>query len=143
MNSAHEPGSRIMSKNRLKNNTESIRIENRPSAPSAQPVASPRAQAARPAPRPRACRPASPAPRAPHAPAPAAARLPRPRPTRLPAARRCRGPACYLRAQPRAQRLPSAHASCHNTALLYCDTIWPSLSCNTPQPTKLYCNTIS
>ena len=44
MNSVHEPGSRTMSKNRLWNNTESIRIENRPCAPSAQPVVSPRAQ---------------------------------------------------------------------------------------------------
>ena len=43
INSVHEPSSRTMSKNRLRNNTESIRIENRPSAPSAQPVASPRA----------------------------------------------------------------------------------------------------
>ena len=42
MNSVHEPGSRTMSKNRLRNNTESNRIENRPSASSAQPVASPR-----------------------------------------------------------------------------------------------------
>ena len=52
MNSVHEPGSRTMSKNRLRNNTKSKRIENRPSAPSAQPKASPRAQAAPPAPRP-------------------------------------------------------------------------------------------
>ena len=41
MNSIHEPSSGTMSKNRLRNNTESIRIENRPSAPSAQPKASP------------------------------------------------------------------------------------------------------
>ena len=47
MNSVHEPGSRTMSKNRLRNNIESNRIENRPSAPSAQPVASLRTQAAR------------------------------------------------------------------------------------------------
>ena len=40
MNSVYEPGSRIMSKNRLKNNTESNRIENRPSAPSVEPVGS-------------------------------------------------------------------------------------------------------
>ena len=44
MNSVHEPGSRTMSKNRLRNNTKSTRIENRPRAPSAQPVASLRAQ---------------------------------------------------------------------------------------------------
>ena len=54
----------------------------------------------------------------------------------------CSAPACAARQRP-AQRLPSAHASCHNTTLLYCDTNWPSLCCNTPQPTKLYCNTIS
>ena len=46
MNSVHEPGSRTTSKNRLRNNTESKRIENRPSA---QPKASQR-PAARPAP---------------------------------------------------------------------------------------------
>ena len=37
MNSIHEPGSRTMSKNRLRNSTESNRVKNRPSAPSAQP----------------------------------------------------------------------------------------------------------
>ena len=55
MNSVHEPGSRTTSKNRLRNNTESKRIENRPSAPSAQPKASLRAQAARPTPCPAPC----------------------------------------------------------------------------------------
>ena len=44
MNSIHESGSQTTSKNRLRNNTESKRIENRPSAPSAHPKASPRAQ---------------------------------------------------------------------------------------------------
>ena len=157
-----------MSKNRLRNNTESNRIENRPSAPSAQPVASPRAQ---PALLPRACLALPRAPRSPARPRACRQLLARPaRPTRryrAPAARvRCAPrslahvytpaparpyclhdcparPARALRAQPRAQRLPSAHALCHNTTLLYCDRIWPSLSCNTPQPTKLYCNTIS
>ena len=118
MNSIHEPGSRTMSKNRLRNNTESNRIENGPSAPSAQPVASPRAPAAplprlraypasacrarharlrfrqcpRACQRPRACRP--PATRAPHAPAPA-------RPCRL----RAPAPACACSAPGRVTTL--------------------------------------
>ena len=128
MNSVHEPGSRTMSKNRLRNNTESIRIENRLSALSAQPKASPHAQAAR-------LPPVRPARLPPSRPAPTPQRL------LAPAARPCRTPAPPARACC-AQRLPSAHAPCHNT-ILYCDTIWPSLSCNTPQPTKLYCNTVS
>ena len=108
MNSIHEPSSRIMSKNRLRNSTESNRVENRPSALSAQPIASPRAQrpgltpAAQPAlphalrarprllPRARSCC---------RAPAPAAARLSRVRllaapapqcPVNLPVSRPCR-----------------------------------------------------
>ena len=37
-NSIHEPGSRTMSKNRLRSSTESNRAKNRLSAPSAQPI---------------------------------------------------------------------------------------------------------
>ena len=97
MNSVHEPGSRTMSKNRLRNNTESIRIENRPSAPSAQPIASPRAQAERPAPRP-------PAPRAPALSAPCL----------LPPAPHARAPSCLQRwpARPTQARLRAPRAHC-------------------------------
>ena len=38
MNSVHEPGTRTMSKNRLRNNTGSNRAKNKLSAPSAQPI---------------------------------------------------------------------------------------------------------
>ena len=38
MNSVHEPGSRTMSKNRLRNSIESYRAKNRLSASSAQPI---------------------------------------------------------------------------------------------------------
>ena len=71
MNSVHEPGSRTMSKNRLRNSTESNRAKNRLSAPNAQPTG----LAARPGRAP--CR----APRAlrlPVAPLPPAARVPGP-----------------------------------------------------------------
>ena len=126
MNSVHEPGSRTMSKNRLRNNTESIWIENRPSAPSAQPLASPRAQAAQPA-LPCALHALS---RAPSSPAclsprtPAVLRVALPRACRTPAAR-CLAPhasaACAharaLRAQLRTQRLPSLLLQ-----WLYCNT---------------------
>ena len=61
-------------------------------------------QATRPAPRPRACRPASPAPRAPRAPTPAAARLPR---ARLPAAP---APVPPTAARPSALRVPAPRA---------------------------------
>ena len=44
MNSIHEPGSQTMSKNQLMNSTESNRVKNRPSAPSAQPIAQQHAQ---------------------------------------------------------------------------------------------------
>ena len=55
MNSVHEPGSRTMSKNRLKNSTESKLGQNRLSAPSAQP-AGPVARTGRPTScAPRAC----------------------------------------------------------------------------------------
>ena len=89
MNSVHEPGSRTMSKDRLRNNTESIQIENRPSAPSAQPVASLRAQAAHPTPRPRAPRAqAARAPRLPAARSPSASCSP-PAAPRAPASAAC------------------------------------------------------
>ena len=108
-----------MSKNRLRNSTESNRVENRPSAPSAQPIASPHAQPARPSPRPRAYRLASPATRAPRAPAPAAAQLLRAclPASPLPAARLCRPPialscrAPRLRTQAPRARSPSAQPS--------------------------------
>ena len=121
MNSVHEPGSRTMSKNRLRNRTESNRAKIRLSAPSAQPTG----PAARPGHEPcRASRlphpalaaqrpclpaPACPAPRAPTACAPA--RL-SPAPS-APAAAHARSPNCLparlLRA-PRAPRPPRQHA---------------------------------
>ena len=117
MNSVHEPGSRTMSKNRLSNNTESKRIENRPSA---QPAASLRAQALRPA------RPAVPArlpsvrlPRAPRPPArpPAPASLPAfvrlPAPARLPTFARLPAPArlpAFARLPAPARLPPACHA---------------------------------
>ena len=103
MNSVHEPGSRTMSKNRLRNNTESKRIENRPSAPSAQPKASPRAQRPGRAPyAPRACLPSAPRP---------GAQLPAaPTPARAPA---CAPPAAHARCAPR----PRAAAACAPRAL--------------------------
>ena len=73
MNSIHEPGSRTMSKNRLKNSTESNQAKNRLIAPSAQPTgraARPGLRAARAPcllPRPAPMRPACVPPR-PHAP---------------------------------------------------------------------------
>ena len=119
MNSVHEPSSRTMSKNRLRNTTESIRVENRPSAPSAQPKASLRAQATsapraqrlpaeRPALAPRLC----PACRAPRAPAAACFARPRalyePRPrAQLPAAP-ARAPTHARLHTPRASCVPSA-----------------------------------
>ena len=119
-----------MSKNRLRNNTESIRIENRSCAPSAQPVASPLAQAAR-LPclrvRPLACRALSRA-RAPSAlPRAGACRLGAQRPACACLRAPCTPSACCaqlppvrpvraLHAQMRAQHLPSAHVPCHNTS---------------------------
>ena len=127
MNSVHEPGSRTMSKNRLRNNTESIRIENRPSTPSAQPKASPHAQAARllRACRalPRACRALPRACRACHALPRPAARASAPAPAARPASRAC-APAAGPTPLAHAPAAPSAHAPCHNT-ILYCDTILP------------------
>ena len=115
MNSVHEPGSRTMSKNRLRNNTESIQIENRPSAPSAQPVASPLAHAVR------ACQ----APTAPcRARLPPAARSAR---LLLPAPRACcRLPLGPLGRPTRPAARPSA-MSRHNC--LSCDTVNP-VSCH-------------
>ena len=97
MNSIHEPGSRTMSKNRLKNSTESNRAKNRLSAPSAQPTG----PAARPG-RAQACVPRAPLAccraRAPHALAP---RLRATAPPRTHAA--CwRAPAHLCRLLPRA-----------------------------------------
>ena len=144
MNSVHEPGSRTMSKNQLRNNTKSIRIENKPSA---QPVASPRAQAV--APRAQAVTPHAQAiaPRAPAAPccSPAPpARSSTPHACRLSALHRapCLPPVLpmhALRAQPRAQ-LPSP---CCIVTQAYPGSQY-SLYCNTNLlPTKLYCNTVS
>ena len=119
MNSVHEPGSQTMSKNRLRNNTESIRIDNRPSAPSAQPIASPRTQAARPAPRPRAQRPGR---TGPARPTPACRALPACRaPAAIASLRvRCapRAPVCPLRSAcpcaptPTPQRLRAPPCAC-------------------------------
>ena len=150
MNSVHEPGSRIMSKNRLRNNTESNRIENRPSASSAQPVASPRAQVVRPTPRP-------PAPHAPACPARSSAQRARAAPARAPHARPpARSTGALLPAAPvcapsapcvrllrlacrivALQRAVSQYSSCLRPLLsqynffLYCDTIFLQPSCNT------------
>ena len=118
-------------------------------APSAQADRAPRACCA-----PVACPalPRAPSARTPVPLAPAACCLRAPRsparpPTCLPASPSacpparptcCHAPACACCAPvPHA----SAPAPCHNT-ILYCDTIWPSLYCNTPQPTKLYCDTV-
>ena len=102
-----------MSKDRLRGSTKSNRVENRPSAPSAQPIASPRTQAARPAPRPPACRLSSPAPRARACCRSPAAGAPQ-RPARLPAARLPLAPralACLCTLAPSACcALPSAPA---------------------------------
>ena len=115
-----------------KKKNESKRIENRPSAPSAQPKASPRAWAARPAPRPRACRVR-------------AARL----------ACRCRLPRVHARLPPslpralHARLLRPARACClaqlpsPSVAIqffLYCDTVF-LLQPSQPQY-KFYCNTL-
>ena len=147
MNSVHEPGSRIMSKNRLRNNTESNRIENRPSAPSTQPVASPRAQAARPAPRP--CPPRACLQRAPRLPrpkgaaaAPACAPLSLARPSAPPSpaerpARPVRPNACCLRFswpyRGLAGHCIAIQSSQSQYTEVYCDTIQTFLafSCNT------------
>ena len=99
MTCVHEPGSRIMSKNRLRNNTESNQIENRPSA---QPVTNLRAPPARPARL--ACRCRSPSPRA---------RLSPERPARAPAR-----PARLLLPAPRAPRAPLARPECSHARLL-------------------------
>ena len=110
MNSVHEPGSRTMSKNRLRNSTESNRAKNKLSAPSAQPIG----PAARPgrapcrAPRLPAARPCQPAPKRPRAQPPRAMHRAPMLPARPPAA--CsRAPTALLRpsAQPSA-RLPYA-----------------------------------
>ena len=119
-----------MSKNRLRDNTESTQIENRPSAPSAQPVASPRAQATRPKPRPSAphalaTRLPSPAARAPRVPLPPACACEpaRPAPGRA-RSRRAHAPA----ARPRAPAAPSAMSQHSRQS---CDTGCPKLYCNT------------
>ena len=134
MNSIHEPGSRRMSKNRLRNRTESNRAKNRLSAMSAQPtdptvrpgrapcraLRAPRLPAARPC-RPAPARPLRPARRAPAAcarmpPLPRAPMPPataRPRAPHAPTPRACARasvhlpparPTAPLRAQRSAQR---------------------------------------
>ena len=65
-------------------------------------------QPARPAPRPRSCRPASPAPRAPRAPTPAAARLPRASLPAAPAPQRPARPACAPARPARLAQRPSS-----------------------------------
>ena len=158
MNSVHELGSGTMSKNRLKNNTESKRIENRPSAPRVQPAASPRAKAECPAarlPRPYsasacralhaclrvrsrllACRPPATRPSA-CAPLPPARpstrlRLLRAWPCRN-AQRRVAAPSCARPAPAHVISRPRPSTSSQYS--LYCDT--------NLLPTKLYCNTVS
>ena len=98
MNSVHELGSRTMSKNRLRNSTESNWAKNKLSAPSAQPIG----PAARPgrapcrAPRLPAARPCQPTPKRPRAQLPA---------RHAPRAHAACTPACRLR--PRAYRAPA------------------------------------
>ena len=168
MNSVHEPGSQTTSKNRLRNNTESNRIENKPSAPSAQPVASPFAQAARlplPAGRCRAPATACPAPARPCR-APAPMRLPAclpASPSACPPARPacCRTPACapYTRPVP-CLRKCSGYIAIHPCPFpclvtiqffFFCIAIqspYSHVSCNTmpssllPAIQYLYCNTL-
>ena len=102
MNSVHEPGSRTMSKNRLRNNTESNQIKNRPSAPSAQPVAS----------RPRAYHPLRPS-RTPRASAPPSRALRAPREPCAPTAPSAVSWPCVATQS-------AAHcSSCHNTNLFF------------------------
>ena len=109
MNSVQEPGSRTMSKNRLRNSIESNRAKNRlsaqPTGPAARPGRAPSACL------PRACsaqRPARPAPHAPSAP-----RAQRPaRPAPMP-------PGRVFRLRKRACSAPAACAS-RPAALLLC-----------------------
>ena len=147
------------------------RIENRLSAPSAQPKASLRAQVARtlraqrlPAarlPAPRTCLPRAPVLRLPRACAPPAARLPL---ARVPAPAACAPSAPPVRPAPTCARLLrpacrivacaatqfSSHcSSCHNTIFLYCNTnsLQPSLLQYNPCSLLLaiqylYCNTL-
>ena len=135
MNRIHEQCPKI----RLRKNTESNRAKNRLSAPSAQPLASPRAQAARLAPRLRACRAL---PRAPHARLrPAAARLLRERPPACAPRRRsprARAPACAP------SDLPNAYLPClwSQYTQVYCDTIPPSPLPFPGHDTKLYCDPV-
>ena len=136
MNSVHEPGSRTMSKNRLRNNTESIRIENRPSAPSAQPVARPGAQ--RPGRVPRAPLPRPAAPSAPCRASSHRAHVPATYPARPSRALRAHARACCVQRRVVAWQLAVS---------------WPGLavsrhSCLSSQLcplqyTAVYCNTLS
>ena len=163
MSSVHEPGSRTMSKKLLRNNTESIRIENRPSAPTAQPVASPRAPCAPVAP---LLRPAAPCRTLPRACRALAARcrarpsrLPPARPARLPPERLARLPPLAPRA-PRVLREPRTPAACapHSPSCLRAqprERLLPSPCCIAtqlpvlrhrqpcllPQYSRLYCDT--
>ena len=157
MNTVDEPGSRTMSKNRLRNNTESNRIENRPSAPSAQPVSSPYAQVARQTPRPRACRALPHAPRAPYALLPPAYAC-----AQLPLACRARAFTCAsLRAharEPTRSRAPVCAHACAPQRPAYCITTRLPVSYHDtpgciaiqpgllqpfqPQYSAVYCNTL-
>ena len=156
MNSVHEPGSRTMSKNRLRNNTESKWIENRPSAPSAQPKASPGAQAARPARPCRACCRAPRAPREPRALLPPACRArvhcaPHAAAACLPRARPLRSARCRVRLP---HALPNAHACA--PACACCAPVPPASAlatrptppvrapsaCSCSHNTILYCDTL-
>ena len=164
MNSVHEPGSRTMSKNRLRNNTESTRIENRPRAPSAQPVASPRSPRAYHACCHAPCLPRAPAPaacrlRTPRAPAPARppACLPAPQCLRSPAAcapqrsacapqRSACAPSTSSRAPSRPSRAPSAQqpgCSCHKTICCIVTQAQPTLSIGIHSSVLQYTSSLS
>ena len=101
MNSVHEPGSRTMSKNRLRNSTESNWAKNRLSAPSAQPTGL------------AACPGRAPC-RAPCLPAAPRACLPRARAAQQHSARTPSAPrtACPCRLRPRACRAFAACCAC-------------------------------
>ena len=130
MNSFHEPSSQTMSKNRLRNSTESNRVENRSSA---QPVASPHSQAARPA-------PSAPSTRLPPV------RPARPRLACAPSVSTPNSVCARLRAlhaQPRALPRAQLPSPCCIVTQAYPSSQY-SFYCNTNLlPTKLYCNTVS
>ena len=134
MNSVHEPGSRTMSKNRLRNSTESNRAKNRLSAQPWPARARPACACCRaPAAPARACTPALPATCRAH--------------PRVPAC--CALPSCLALLSQYNFVLRYNFVSCspssHNTVHLYCNTNNPLLYNTTPpslQYKLVYCNTI-